>query len=138
MSNNLLVKLNNSGVHCPDILISHFSFISIHHPIQSKIQPILTPISSTSLQMSWCLRLETPSTLWVHCGCTLRRLRLPENLKVPQAKILSTSSPDSPVEIEVEWGPWRDGAFDGKLVRLHVPPPKDFIRKKRQIVPMQI
>lgn len=88
--------------------------------------------------MSWCLRLESPIFLWVHYDHILRRLRLPESLTAQQLKVLSTSSPETPILIEVDWGAWHDGAFDGELHAIHCPPPLPYTRKKRVMAPMKV
>lgn len=53
-------------------------------------------------------------------------------------KILSSASPSFPIQIDVSWGEWHDGAFDGEVVSIHCPPPIPFQRRKRTVRPMSL
>lgn len=84
--------------------------------------------------MAWCLRLESPNYIYVTVESVLKRIRLSESLTVPQMKILNLASPEQPMQVELEIGSWRQGAFDGTLSEIHIPPPRRFVRRSYRIL----
>ena len=89
--------------------------------------------------MTYCVRLESVSHLWVKMEDTpvLMRLRVPEPLSHGQLKVLSLASCDHPIKIDVTVGEWTGDAFAATLEGVSCVPPLPFKRKAKRMRTMQ-
>jgi hypothetical protein len=73
--------------------------------------------------LTWLLRLEDPRHLWTkqEGSPVIMRLRLPENLTDLQMRHLCLADCSLPMQVDVEIGAWRAGAFDAVLSEIHCP-----------------